>query len=304
MFRFLTVLILISLNINSQRLNNEVTLKWDNDMFSSLTKDNYYTNGVFVEYRSIKKPKIIQTFTFAQLIYTPQVRIIENTNHIDRPFAGYLYIGYNYKKLKFKNSFYRIGIEIGTIGNNSKSGNTQDWFHQLVGASSPEGWDYQVEAGGVLQLNFDYYRNFIQNTRTSSSYFVKTNMGSSFINCSLGISQRLSFTPVLSITKSSLFDNQLNNNNQTIEKFVYIKPEIKYTMYDATIQGSIQDPIYVNSISITKNIEPFIFKLELGYKIRLKKNSFTYFLSFQTKETKEMVYKYNKYAGLSYSYIF
>ena len=269
-------------------------------MFSSLTKDNYYTNGIFVEYSMLRKNNSIQSFTFAQLIYTPQVRIIEDLEHMDRPFAGYLYIGYNYKKLISSSSFYVIGGQIGTIGSSSKSADAQNWFHELVGISNPQGWDYQIEAGRVVQLSFDYYKNLFRNPTSSFSYFSETNLGSSFVNSSIGFNQKMSFTPTLPMNKSAAFDNQLNNKDLKTERFIYLKPMITYNVYDATIQGAMTN----DNSPITKSLNPIVITAEIVYKVRYKRNSFSYFFTIQTKKTKEMIVKYNQFAGLAYSFIF
>ena len=55
------------------------------------------------------------------------------------------------------------------------------------------------------------------------------------------------------------------NSFREIESFIYLKPMLRYALYDATIQGS-----FLNKKSlVTKELIPLVFELELGIKLLL-----------------------------------
>src|SRR4051812_2392623 len=99
---FLLIVILASSCITfAQSHKNEIGIQTDNDSFLGQGSDRYYTNGIFIYYRhalkvnegdSKLKNKVLG-FEAGQKIFNPQSGSIPSVDYLDRPFAGYLYIG-------------------------------------------------------------------------------------------------------------------------------------------------------------------------------------------------------------------
>jgi lipid A 3-O-deacylase len=74
----------------------------DNDSYLAQGQDRYYTNGLFLKFRSaldqsaLKNPrlnKVIWELEAGQKMFNPQTGSILDPAFIDRPFAAYLYGG-------------------------------------------------------------------------------------------------------------------------------------------------------------------------------------------------------------------
>jgi len=81
---------------------------------------------------------------------------------------------------------------------------------------------------------------------------------------------------------------------------LYIKPLVRYTLYDATIQGS-----FLNTTSeVTKEVVPFVFHLELGLKFTANRFHFGYIFNYNTNKSKNLRYDNgNNYGTVSVHYL-
>jgi len=75
--------------------NKELSFTTENDAYLLRKADAYYTNGFFVkETRALesKGRKLIRSFEFGQMIYTPLKEAYTSAKDIDRPYCGYLFV--------------------------------------------------------------------------------------------------------------------------------------------------------------------------------------------------------------------
>ena len=143
------------------------TIYFENDLFTGT--DRYYTNGVKVGWTSADLEKFSDTpyasplmplidrlpfvnnpafqknlaFTLGQNIYTPDdteaVEVVEN----DRPYAGWLYVGFGFiwKSAAVRHS---LNLNIGVVGSWSLAEEAQRTVHELRQLEVPQGWDNQL----------------------------------------------------------------------------------------------------------------------------------------------------------------
>ena len=77
--------------------SKELSLLSDNDLYTSLYRDGYYTNGLFLTYRTVSNSdtknlaKKIYSYQVGHMMYTSAKATIESANLHDRPFAGYFF---------------------------------------------------------------------------------------------------------------------------------------------------------------------------------------------------------------------
>lgn len=93
------------------------------------------------------------SFVLGQNMFTPND--ISETNLIkdDRPYAGYTYIGaIGRKTSKGQNTF--VEIDIGLVGPASFAEETQTWWHEVVDATEPQGWDNQLDNELTIQIQY------------------------------------------------------------------------------------------------------------------------------------------------------
>ena len=83
---------------NSQHVfSKEISLVSDNDLYTSAYRDRYYTNGLFVNYRTLGTSlneniaKRTYTYKIGHMMYTPYKATLPFASLHDRPFAAYLF---------------------------------------------------------------------------------------------------------------------------------------------------------------------------------------------------------------------
>ncbi|MDB6170728.1 MAG: hypothetical protein JWL59_39 [Chthoniobacteraceae bacterium] len=144
-----------------------ISLYVENDLFAGT--DRYYTSGVKIGWSSVDLEKFSDTpyaspilpiinllpfinekdyqknllFTFGQNIYTPDNTESKELIEGDRPYAGWLYLGFG---VAWKNADVRntLVLNIGVVGSWSYAQQSQRFIHDLRGFDHPRGWDNQL----------------------------------------------------------------------------------------------------------------------------------------------------------------
>ncbi|WP_413231442.1 lipid A-modifier LpxR family protein [Microbulbifer variabilis] len=117
--------------------------------------DRDYTGGIFIRWSPVGKP---YTFRFGQEIYTPDHLGRSEPIHNEHPYAGWTYLGVNYKYLLSDQWLIDFTFDAGTVGPRASARETQKFMHWMVSSSPPDGWDSQVfnEWGLMPELKMDY----------------------------------------------------------------------------------------------------------------------------------------------------
>ncbi len=90
--------------------------------------------------------------SLGQNIYTPEDISETELLEDDRPYAGWLYLGFGIAANQGTNRFDQLELNIGVVGPSSLSEDVQTTWHDWFGLTEPEGWDNQLddELGVVL----------------------------------------------------------------------------------------------------------------------------------------------------------
>lgn len=305
------LLLLFSAKIFSQNpLTKELSIKTDNDLYVSYKKDRYYTNGLILSYRYLKKnhkknnSKRIYEIQLGQQLYTPQRANVKFISEHDRPFAGYSFIGFGFSNYYKKNSVFNTSIQIGALGKYSFGDKTMKFIHNLYGFDEAKGWKYQIANAFTFNLKVNYIKpiNKLSSEKIKTDWISSVNTGFIYNNLSTAVKFRIGFSPLKNNYNSVSYNGSLSHTqNRTNEFFFHLKPSLSYTMYDATIQGS-----FLNDNSpITYELKPIVFSCELGVVYTTKKMNFGYTLNTYSKKLKSSnVPKIIKYGTVSLSYFF
>lgn len=150
----------------------------DNDLFVLPETDQHYTQGVHFALmwpdddvpfasrplswsRPLMRGEPIRKFGFeiGQDIYTPVKTASTQLQHNDRPYAGWLYIGFlREDRLSPEHGIPmldRYEVHLGVIGPLSLGGDAQNWWHDVVRDEEANGWHNQLknEPGILLRLD-------------------------------------------------------------------------------------------------------------------------------------------------------
>ncbi len=150
-----------------------LSLTIDNDVF--VGNDDGYSNGFFFSLYDTSgtgarpsakfwvKPLLwslsdegyaaaVNSYTIGQAIITPDDITISNPPENDLPYSGLLFFNNTYLAI---NETYadKLGATLGIIGPSSGAKSTQIWFHDLIDADDPNGWNTQLNDELVFQFS-------------------------------------------------------------------------------------------------------------------------------------------------------
>lgn len=259
---------------SSKIYSNQISITTENDYYLFQGKDAYYTNGIILNYSKIHHTrkttflKQIDQYEIGQKLYTAFSRKIYHPEQIDRPIAGYLYAKFSRSDFMIHNRLFQWGVSLGTIGKASLGKQMQDGFHKLIGVDpSIWGWvwDYQVKTEPGLNLHALYAKGLVGAKTTFFQLTPVTNvtLGTSFTNISQGVFFQLG--KLKPASESAYWNAALEKNRadeiKGSELFFYYLPELKYQLYDATIQGGL---FRKDKGLIISTVKPFVFTQQLG----------------------------------------
>tara|TARA_B100000676_G_scaffold313292_1_gene393076 strand:+ start:2419 stop:3420 length:1002 start_codon:yes stop_codon:yes gene_type:complete len=149
-----------------------VTLQAENDFFVS-NDDGQYSHGMQASYLSgandvpdlvIEAADWIPGYhvgadmrwglAIAQSMFTPDD--IRSTNLLvdDRPYAGWLRADIGLVSVN-QNWLDRASLSLGIVGPQSYAEETQVWFHEVIAAPRPNGWDHQLSNEPAINLFYE-----------------------------------------------------------------------------------------------------------------------------------------------------
>lgn len=285
-----------SFAFSQKKYAKEISFITDNDLYTSSYNDRYYTNGMFLTFKYLSKEKDtylekkIFNWEIGHKMYTPFKSIVQNVNDHDRAFAAYLYGSFGVKKVYKNKSSFATNFQVGVIGPNAFGEELQDFIHTIYGFREAIGWQHQIKNALGLNFNLAYEKFLFKETGNhfDVTWINSGNIGTINTDISTGFISRIGFKPLEGFVNSVAFGNHLNNKTTTffraIESFLFIQPSLRYTIYDATLQGS-----FLNTGSeVTSELIPLVFNLEIGYLFTAKRFIFGYVYNYNSSKSKNL----------------
>ena len=161
-----------------------ITLQVQNDFFGGDT-DRHFTHGTRIEWltrplewitnaadklpwfsaeRALSSPedalKGRASFCIGQNIYTPEDTAATQLIPEDRPYAGWLYLGFGLVAKQGSHRYDKLELEIGMVGPYSFAEDVQTYWHSLFGLRVPQGWDNQLNNELGIALHYEQARRF------------------------------------------------------------------------------------------------------------------------------------------------
>jgi hypothetical protein len=290
LFAFITTFIAAQ-----QKFSKEISFLNDNDLYASIERDQYYSNGMFLSYRYLASDfgalsKKIYELQVGHEIYSPfRSTVISPLQH-DRPFAAHLFGSFGVTRVYKSEKILKTSLLVGLIGEDALGRELQEFIHDIYNFRAPIGWRYQIQ--NMLSLNVNALYIDALGTDESERYDInfvgKARLGLTFNEISGGFKGRIGFKKLQPIDNSIAFNTHLNNDNtdhvRGVESFLYYETTLSLIAYDATIQGSLFND---NSpITFTPNL--FQFDVELGYRFTSNRWNFGYAFHFQSNERQNL----------------
>jgi hypothetical protein len=302
-----------ALGVYSQnKFSKELSFITENDVYTSTYDDRYYTNGMFLSFKYLSKEKNenlekkIYTWEIGHEMYTPNKAITLNIKNHDRPFAGYLYSSFSINRIYKNNQSLKTAVQLGVIGSNAFSKELQDFIHDIYGFVKAVGWKHQIKNALALNFNAEYNKFLIKDASNhyDVSWINSGKVGTVYTDIASGFLARIGFKPLQALANSIAYNTHINDDNtsyfRAVESFLFIQPSLRYSFYDATLQGS-----FLNTTSeVTTELIPLVFSLEIGFKFTANRFNFGYTINYNTNKSKNLRFENgHKYGTISFNYL-
>lgn len=126
----------------------------ENDLWGG--SDENYTSGLRAVYAMESHTFAdVETWSLAQIILNPEDIYEEELDEDDRPYAGFLHLGYAVHDLRGEQLRLSYGINLGVVGPSSLGEAAQNAYHDLRDIDRPVGWDEQIKDEPIIQFSHE-----------------------------------------------------------------------------------------------------------------------------------------------------
>lgn len=271
------VFVLISL---SYSFGDSVTVYIQNDVFlPNKRTDRYYTHGTRVEYKTTN----LTTYSAGQFLYTPED--ITNPNVIlnDRPYSGWLYVGYGKEFLRENHADY-FEFQLGVLGRYSFAEEVQTYVHEIIGSPEPKGWEHQIrDEVGFISTYQRRYRIFSVEDSFDILPQGGITLGTLHSGANVGTTIRVGRN-LPSIFDYKSIEPVITQIREIQHIFIFARINCRYVAHNTSLEGSL---FSWNESVHTKRAEPIVFELEYGLSLRVRDYSVNYSIVHKSKEFSE-----------------
>lgn len=309
----LTLLFLTFRICRSQDSGYEMGFISDNDSYTSLINDKYYTNGLSVYFSYLNRNfnskinKKTTTFRLNQSVYTPKIRNLVLASRVDRPPAGSVFVEIKKNYFYQSESVFKLGFQLGVVGPKALAQETQKILHDILRIDQVQGWQFQIQNAVAVQTNVMFSKKlkvFNNLQKTDFHLHSETNFGTVLVGTTAGISARIGLKNLLLIFDSNYYGAGLNKDKMLAksqsESYFFVNSGINYQVFDATYQGSLFD----DSSPITFDLIPFRWVASAGYKYRKNSLNLSYSVIYQGKEARSKDLTGFYYGSIGVGFIF
>jgi hypothetical protein len=279
------------------------TISEENDKFSPINKDRYYTQGLKFEINAGDHAYA----ALSQELNTPSNTTLVNPPLTELPYSAALYFTYGYGTILDRQGrqdcLLAIELQIGVVGP-AAGGAVQNIFHQIIGQPSAAGWATQLPNEAVVNFNAEF-RKKIDLDPTGSGYrdlilrevaevgTMRTELitGAQFrwgvnLQKSWGhtyIRDNTSYAPAVAYQDVAA--------DRPFAYWAFIDSEVLIVMRNYATDGTI----FSESRSVAR--VPIVGQLAVGASFQVYRCSISYFTGFRTREF-ETQDGYHYFAGL------
>lgn len=295
--RFLKALVFASFLISSSLIaqtkyrNREISVINENDVYTFLDVDRYYSNGILINYRFVSErsvhdtilPKMVFDIGIAQKFWTPQNLKIFNPENYFRPYAGLLYASFNVAEFPKKFSRFSYGANIGVIGRASGAQAFQEWYHRVFGFPKPQGWKNQIGNGFILDIHLEYNRQYeLVPKRLDLIISSSMSLGSGFSN----LRQRfdLRFGHLRALSESAFFNAIIGSGSNRLvnHHYFFLGYGLEGVLHNTTIEGHI----FSNEEANAREIMPWVRHLRIGWATSSQSSTFKITFNWMSQEVR------------------
>lgn len=288
-----------------------ISIQFENDFFGGGT-DRHFSHGTRIEcltgpiqwitdaadklpwFRSERASSPLKndfqsraSFSLGQNMYTPEDTTAAQLLPEERPYAGWLYIGFGLVANQGTQRYDQIELEIGMVGPYSLAENVQTFWHSFLGLPVPQGWDNQLENEPGFVLYYEQTRRIErQNIAVGLDMDLLPNFGGAlgtvFTYAAAGVMVRVGsqleedFGPPR--IRPSLPGSALYRPEKGFSWYVFAGLEGRAVLRNIFLDGNT----FRDSHSVDKKF--LVGDLQAGLVLQWKRFRITYTQIFRTKE--------------------
>lgn len=302
---------------NPEELVREGTLTFylDNDLFGGT--DENYTNGARFSWVSadidrtkvpwvhdvlarFSKPIVARHegpvfyavgVSLTQLMYTPEDIFASVPDRSERPYAGWLGLGFSVHT-KSARALDSVELAFGLTGQYSFAETAQDFIHSLYGIEKANGWDHQLSTELTANIHYTHREMLLEAIWNDAPLRLELlgkygfDLGNFLTQARTGVDFRFGYNLPQEWHYSALnmnahthrlfgFDQEEKGNWSW---FIGGGSEIKAVAWNMSLDGNL----FANSPSVEKR--PIVFEVYGNCGVRVKNWTISYQQTFRTKE--------------------
>jgi hypothetical protein len=286
------------------------SVQFENDFFGGGT-DRHFTHGTAFNCLTKPIPWIVEAadklpwFTYekaqfdekdlqaraslslGQNIYTPEDISEKELIKEDRPYAGWLYLGFGLAANQGSRRFDKIELTLGVVGPWSMAEEVQETWHSFFSLEEPRGWDNQIDNEPAVNLFYEQAWRFDERGfLTGLEYDVIPHFGGAlgnvFTHAAAGFTVRVGpdlledFGPPR--IRPSLPGGGFFRNRKGFNWYLFAGVEGRTVLRNIFLDGNT----FSDSHSVDKKI--LVGDLQAGIAIQYRRYRLAYTQIFRTKE--------------------
>lgn len=288
----------------------ELEIKNDNDMYLFILQDQYYTNGLFLNFRkSIESSRLarneinrIMRLELGHEMYNSYTAQIDSIQGVDRPIAAYLYAAAHMHHYYQREDYLTYSLAIGTIGKRAAGEELQAGLHDLLNMYHAAGWEYQLNNAWTIDAGITHNKLIGRTANRVLDLSIQSSAKLGLLHAHVKSGPLFRIGQLLPFDQSAHFGARLQSSGNLPEKewYLYYRPEISAVFYDGTLQGGM----------LTKEkgpvtAEPKTWRISNNFGFVMAQRAVTariqYF--FNTKESNQSIFRH-QYGSVSLAYRF
>jgi hypothetical protein len=242
-----------------------------------------------------------EAFFLGQHLYTPSDIEDPLLLEDDRPYGGWLYLGWR-KEIRKEDVMDSFEIQTGIVGPSSYADETQIVIHKWIDSQEPMGWDHQLEDEFGLVLSARRHQrvvNFPTLHGVGSDMIVSGAgvLGNVFTFAEVGFCSRLGYHLPDQIGEVVMAPRAARSVGEKLSAFGFIGAKGRYVLRNIFLDGNT----FKDSHSVDK--EPLVLDVYVGGSVRLWGANVIYSKTYRSKEF-EGQEEDNIFSSLTMSWIF
>ena len=289
---------------------SEFNFQNDNDLYLFNRQDQYYTNGIFFNFRKVadstrlssKEVNRLWGITIGQKMYNAYTAQIRDIEEVDRPITAYLFMAADVDRYFTDESFLSFSAELGTIGQRALGRQFQESIHKAFRLYDIAGWEYQLKNAMGLDAAVRYGRLLYRHPRrwADVSAHAEAVIGTNHTGLSLAPTLRIGRLNPLYQSAYTASRLQTNGSRVANELFFYYNPQVRLVGYDATLQGGM---FLKDKGPVTYTPSRWILYHQLGVAYANRSITLGLHYIFYSKEVPGMFFRH-RYGSIRMSYRF